>query len=66
MVKKLTTQEFIERAKQIHGNKFNYSNTIYEGAHKKVEIKCNNCQEIFSIVASNHINIRPSRGKASG
>lgn len=35
MVKKLTTQEFIERAKQIHGNKFNYSNTIYEGALMK-------------------------------
>ena len=66
MVKKLTTQEFIKRAKEIHGDKYDYSMTEYEHSQKKVEIKCNNCQEIFRIVASNHINIKPSRGKASG
>ena len=66
MVKKLTTQEFIKRAKKIHGDKFDYSNTNYEHSLKKVEIKCNDCQEIFQIVASNHINIKPSTGKVSG
>ena len=66
MVKKLTTEEFIERAKKIHGDKYDYSNTNYEHSLKKVKIKCNNCQEIFPIVASNHINIKSSRGKASG
>ena len=66
MVKKLTNEEFIQRAKEIHGDKYDYSNTEYEHSHKKVEIKCNNCKEIFPIVASNHINIRPSKGKASG
>ena len=66
MVKKLTTEEFIERAKKIHGDKYDYSNTNYEGALKKIEIKCNNCQEIFQNIASNHINIKKDRGKASG
>ncbi len=35
MVKKLTTEEFIERAKKIHGDKYDYSNTNYEHSLKK-------------------------------
>ena len=36
----LTTEEFIERAKQIHGDKYDYSKVEYKGSHKDVIIIC--------------------------
>ena len=40
MPKKLTTEEFIEKAKQIHGDKYDYSLTEYKSNKKKVKIIC--------------------------
>jgi hypothetical protein len=37
---KLTTDEFIEKAKQVHGNRFSYDKTEYTGAFKPVIITC--------------------------
>lgn len=38
--KKLTTEEFISRAKKIHNNKYNYSMVTYTGWNNKVKIIC--------------------------
>lgn len=38
--KKLTTAEFIARAKAIHGDKYDYSQVIYIGMQSKVKIIC--------------------------
>jgi hypothetical protein len=38
--KKLTTQEFINRAVQIHGSRYDYSRVIYKNSSTKVEILC--------------------------
>lgn len=35
MSKKLTTEEFIKRAKEIHGGKYDYSLVDYKGYDKK-------------------------------
>jgi len=40
MGKKLTNKEFIEKAKEIHGDKYDYSLTEYIGATNKVKIIC--------------------------
>ena len=40
MAKKLTTEEFIAKAKKVHGDKYDYSKVIYESAVKKVCIIC--------------------------
>ena len=40
MTKRVTTEEFIERAKKVHGDRYDYSNVIYVGANKKVDIIC--------------------------
>jgi hypothetical protein len=40
MRKRLTTEEFIQKAVKVHGDKFDYTNVKYEHAHKKVEIIC--------------------------
>ena len=40
MCKKLTTQVFIERARKVHGDKYDYSKVVYKGYHEKVCIIC--------------------------
>ena len=38
--RKLTTEEFIKRAIELHGDKYNYDKVIYRGTYKKVIIGC--------------------------
>lgn len=38
--KKLTTEEFIEKAKKIHGGKYDYNKVNYKGAVTKITIIC--------------------------
>ena len=40
MSKKLTTEQFIEKAKLIHGDKYDYSKTNYINYSTKIEIIC--------------------------
>jgi len=40
MAQKLTTEEFIQKAKAVHGDKYDYSETIYNGSNNKVIIIC--------------------------
>jgi hypothetical protein len=40
MSKKLTTQEFIERAIAVHGNKYNYSKSVYVNNRTPLCIIC--------------------------
>lgn len=39
-MKIITTQDIIEKAKKIHGNKYDYSNVEYKNANTKVKIIC--------------------------
>lgn len=39
-MKKLTTEEFIEKAKQIHGDKYDYSKVDYQGYNELITIIC--------------------------
>jgi very-short-patch-repair endonuclease len=40
MSKKITTEEFIEKAREVHGNKYDYSKVDYVSNHTKVCIIC--------------------------
>ena len=40
MGKKKTTEEFIEEAKKVHGNKYDYSKVVYVNSATKVSIVC--------------------------
>lgn len=40
MPKKLTQEEFIRRAKEACGNKFDFTNSVYRGADKPVTARC--------------------------
>lgn len=54
-VSRLTTKQFINRAKQKHGNKFDYSLAVYKGNKLKVKLICNNCNGTFSTKAGTHL-----------
>lgn len=64
MSKKLTQEEFIKRAIKVHGEKYDYSPTMYCGSLQKVYIKCPKHGE-YSQVASEHLRGRgcPKCGK---
>ena len=48
-MRKLTTQEFIEKAKKVHGNKYNYSKVEYIKSELKVCIICPEHEEFWQI-----------------
>ena len=50
----LTTEEFIKKAKSIHGDKFDYVNSTYINAKTKIEIKCKKHSNIFFQNSNNH------------
>lgn len=54
MPKKLTQEEFIARAKAVHGDKYDYSKVEYKNSSTKVVIICPKHGE-FTNIPSNHI-----------
>jgi hypothetical protein len=53
-MKKITTPEFIEKAKGIHGDKYDYSKVVYSGMSDKVKIICPK-HGIFEKSPANHL-----------
>lgn len=54
MCKRLTTEEFIEKAKAVHGDKYDYSKVIYVNNHSKINILCRK-HGLFSQIANTHL-----------
>ena len=40
MAKRVTTQDFIRRAREVHGNRYDYSKSVYVAARQKLTIIC--------------------------
>ena len=57
----LTTEKFIKRAKAIHCDKYDYSETEYINMNTKVKIRCQK-HGVFELIASNHINPKIKAG----
>ena len=51
---KLTTAEFIERARAVHGDRYDYSQSVYDGSRKKVIIVCPD-HGPFAVIPGNHL-----------
>lgn len=51
---RLTTEEFIEKAKKVHGDKYGYSKTNYYNTYKKVCITCPEHGDFWQ-VPNNHL-----------
>lgn len=48
-------EEFIEKAKKVHGNKYDYSLVNYINSMTKVKIKCNSCNNVFLQTPKSHL-----------
>lgn len=57
----LTTEQFIERARSIHGDKYDYSETVYMSMNKKIAIRCRK-HGLFECFAGNHVNQKIKSG----
>ena len=40
MPKKLTTEQFVAKAREIHGDKYDYSNVVYSKMHDYITVTC--------------------------
>jgi len=55
MPKRLTKDEFIVRAKKVHGNEYGYSDVVYVNNKKKIKIWCKKCNKYFLQTPSDHL-----------
>jgi len=56
MPKKLTTDGFIIKAKEIHGNKYDYSQVNYINNRTNIKIRCNIHNNVFNQLPCNHLS----------
>ena len=56
--KKLTTEEFIFRSKELHGDLYSYDKVNYKNAHTKVKIFCKVCKKYFYQKPYGHFNLK--------
>lgn len=59
---KVTTRDFVKRAKFLHGDKYNYDKVVYINSELPVLIHCNTCNQDFYQTPSNHTNKTHARG----
>lgn len=65
MSKKLTQEEFIKRATDIHGCKYSYEKSIYVNSNTKLKIVCNKCKNIFEQLPDSHIRQKQGCSRCS-
>jgi hypothetical protein len=63
-MKKLTTEEFIRKAKEVHGDLYDYSMVIYKGCREEVTIRCSKHGE-FTTRPLYHLKGRKCRACAT-
>ena len=51
----LPFEDFVKRAKEIHGDKYQYGASSWNGASKKTKIFCKACNEFFEQCGSDHL-----------
>lgn len=51
----ITTDEFINRAKNTHNNKYEYNETIFVNYKTKIKIFCKKCSRYFEQFPGNHV-----------
>lgn len=48
-------QEFVVKAQAVHGDRYDYSQSVYEGRHKLISIRCK-IHGVFEMKVGNHLN----------
>lgn len=55
-MKRLTTEQFIQRARQVHGDKYDYSKVEYKNNYTKIPITCYKHNITFHPKPNDHLN----------
>jgi hypothetical protein len=55
MSKKITTEEFIKKSRNMRGDKYDYSESVYINAKTKIKIKCKKYKRAFVQTPNNHL-----------
>ena len=50
-----TIEVFVEEAIAIHGDKYDYSKSLYKGAHIPIKITCKKHKKEFEVIPNNHL-----------
>ena len=56
-----STEEWLAKANERHGDHYEYPNFRYESSRQEIDIQCKNCKSEFTKQANEHLRIR-SRG----
>ena len=54
--KRKSLDKFVSDAKEIHGDKYDYSLVEYKNSKTKITIKCNTCNNIFNQTPNDHLS----------
>ena len=54
--RRLSMEEFLKRARKVHGDKYDYSQVTFNSTGDKICIKCNDCGNIFFQLLDNHLS----------
>lgn len=63
-MRRLAQQEFIARAISVHGDRYDYSNSLYVNSRTDVLIRCNRCGKIFPQNPQSHLTGKGCRACA--
>lgn len=50
-----TQEEFVRRAREVHGDKYDYSESVYVNHDTKILIRCNACGKVFPQSPASHL-----------
>ena len=50
-----TKEDFIQKAKEVHGDKYDYSQVNYTNSQTKITLKCNACEYVFEQIPNSHL-----------
>lgn len=63
-MRKLTQEEFIAKAISVHGDKYDYSSSLYVNYKTDVLIRCNRCGKVFPQTPQSHLTGKGCRACA--
>lgn len=66
MARKITTEDFIEEARSVHGDRYSYDCAVYTRMATKVEIICNSGHQNFWQSPTNHVTRKAGCPACSG
>jgi Zn finger protein HypA/HybF involved in hydrogenase expression len=58
LVRTKTTEKYLEEAKNIHNDRFDYTDTLYKSATQPLNVRCKKHNEIFECIPDNHLKVQ--------